>query len=347
MNTINQMPSSCGKDKIVLGIETSCDETAAAVVKNGREVISNIISSQIDVHKVFGGVVPEIASRHHLDNINIVIDEALREASLKIEDIDVIGVTKGPGLVGSLLIGVAAAKTIAYCTKKPLVGVHHIFGHICANYISHKKLMPPFMALLVSGGHTNILDVTDFLNFTILGETRDDAMGEAYDKVARVLGLGYPGGPKIDKIAKEGNREAIPFKRVYLDKDSFDFSFSGTKTGVINYLHTLSQKGEAFNVADVAASFQEAMLEVAIEKSLRACKKYNRKTLVLAGGVAANSRLREMLTLRCENEGIILYFPEIELCTDNAAMIGSGAYFRYIAGNEDDYTLDAYPNIKL
>ncbi len=332
---------------VTLGIESSCDETSAAVLLGGREVLSDVIASQIKVHQVFGGVVPEIASRHHLNNINPVIDSALKEAGITLRDVDLIGVTYGPGLVGALLIGLATAKSMAYALKKPLVGVHHIQGHISANYIEHKELEPPFLALVVSGGHTNIVNVLDYNHFEVLGRTRDDAAGEAFDKVARVLGLGYPGGPLIDKAAKEGNPHAVEFKRVFLEKDSLDFSFSGTKTGVLNYLNTQKLKGLQANVNDTAASFQLAVMEVITAKAIMAAERMNKDKIVVAGGVAANSLLRQMLKEECDRKGLALYFPSPILCTDNAAMIGCAAYYKYQSGQEDDYYLDAYPNLAL
>lgn len=336
------------KDILCLAIESSCDETAAAVVKNGRTVLSNIISSQIEIHREYGGVVPEIASRHHLDNINPVIDEALEAAGVGFEDLDFICVTNRPGLIGALLIGTASAKALAYALDIPLIGVHHIRGHICANYIAAPELEPPFTALVVSGGHSTLADVKDYTDYEILGQTRDDAAGEAFDKVARVLGLGYPGGPLLDRLAKEGNPEAIAFKRVYLEKDSYDFSFSGTKTGVLNYLNSKKQKKEEINRADVAASFQAAVVEVLVTKAVRLAKERGRDKLVLAGGVAANSCLREKLGEACAKEGIKLYAPPLILCTDNAAMIGCAGYYEYLAGAKDEkYTLDAFPTAPL
>lgn len=332
---------------ITLGIESSCDETSAAIVAEGREMLSDIIASQIKVHQVFGGVVPEIASRHHLDNINTVIDSALKEADITLKDVDIIGVTYGPGLVGALLIGLATAKSMAYALKKPLVGVHHIQGHISANYIEHKELKPPFMALVVSGGHTNIIDVTDYNRYEVLGRTRDDAAGEAFDKVARVLGLGYPGGPLIDEAAKKGNPHAVEFKRVFLEKDSLDFSFSGIKTGVLNYLNTQKLKGIEADVNDTAASFQLAVIEVIVAKAVMAAERMKKDKIVLAGGVASNSLLRKMLKEACDRKGLALYYPSPILCTDNAAMIGCAAYYKYQAGLEDDFYLDAYPNLAL
>ena len=332
---------------VTLAIESSCDETAAAVLLDGREVLSNIISSQIDIHKLYGGVVPEIASRHHLTNVNTVVDQALDAAKVTMDEVDLIGVTYGPGLVGALLIGLATAKAYALAAEKPLVGVHHIQGHICANYIQHKDLKPPFMALVISGGHTNIVEVTDYNECHVLGGTRDDAAGEAYDKVARVLGLGYPGGPQIDKLAKEGNPHAIEFKRVFLEKGSLDFSFSGIKTGVLNYMNSERQAGREPNPADVAASVQAAVLDVIVAKTVGAAVDMNKDKIVLAGGVASNSRLREMLQAECKKHGIALYYPDPILCTDNAAMIGCAAYYKYKAGGISDLDLDAVPDLPL
>lgn len=332
---------------VTLAIESSCDETAAAVMLEGRQILSNIISTQIDIHKLYGGVVPEIASRHHLNNVNAVVDQALEESGVSMDDVDMIGVTYGPGLVGALLIGLATAKAYALATGKPLIGVHHIQGHISANYIEHQELEPPFMALVVSGGHTNLVEVTDYNQCKVLGGTRDDAVGEAYDKVARVLGLGYPGGPLIDKIAKEGNPHAVEFKRVFLEKGSLDFSFSGIKTGVLNYVNSERQAGREINIADVAASFQAAVLDVIVRKTVDSAINLGKDRIVMAGGVAANSRLREMMNEECEKNNIKLYHPSPILCTDNAAMIGCAAYYKYIAGGRDDLTLDAIPNLKL
>ena len=331
----------------ILAIESSCDETAAAVVLNGREVLSNVISSQIEIHTMYGGVVPEIASRHHLDNVNPVVDQAMAEAGVTMDEIDAIGVTCGPGLVGALLIGLATAKAYALAANKPLIGVNHIQGHICANYIAHPDLEPPFMALVISGGHTNIVDVTDYHTCRVLGGTRDDAAGEAFDKVARVLGLGYPGGPKIDRIARTGNPDAVEFKRVYLEKGSLDFSFSGIKTGVLNYINAEKQAGREINVADVAAGFQEAVLEVVVDKTVGAALDRGEKRIVVAGGVAANSRLRQMLENACKKNGLGLFCPPPELCTDNAAMIGCAAYYQYMAGDLAGLDLDAEPNLDL
>jgi N6-L-threonylcarbamoyladenine synthase len=333
--------------RITLGIETSCDETSIAVLKDGREVLSNVISSQIDIHKLYGGVVPEIASRHHLENINPVLEQALEQAGIGLEDVDLIAVTCGPGLVGALLIGVATAKALALATGKPLVGVHHIKGHISANYIESRDLKPPFMSLVVSGGHTSIIDVKGYNEFEVLGSTRDDAVGEAYDKVARVLGLPYPGGPEIDRAAKEGDPAAVEFKRVYLEKDSLDFSFSGTKTGVLNYVNSEKQKGNEINVPDVAAGFQQSVLDVIVEKTVDAAVRKKEDKIVVAGGVAANSRLREMLKEACEKNGLELYIPSPELCTDNGAMIACAAYYQFLEKGADDLGLDASANLEL
>ena len=330
-----------------MGIETSCDETAIAILADGRTVLSNVISSQIDIFKNYGGVVPEIASRHHLENINGVLDQSLEEAGVTLDDIDLIGVTHGPGLVGALLMGVSTAKALAFAKDIPLVGAHHLMSHISANFIEYPELEPPFMALITSGGHTEIVKVSEYNKCEILGGTRDDAVGEAYDKVARVLGLGYPGGPKIDKIAKEGNPEAIHFKRVYLEKDSYDFSFSGLKTAVLNYINTEKQAGREINRADVAASFQEAVMDVITEKAVEAVKASDMKKLALAGGVAANSRLREKLADLCEKEGIQLYRPHPALCTDNGAMVACAAYYKYKNGETDGLDLDASPSLPL
>ncbi len=335
------------EDMIVLGIETSCDETAAAVVRNGREVLSNVISSQIPLHTIYGGVVPEIASRKHVEKINPVIKEALSQANLTLEDIDIIGVTYGPGLVGALLVGVAEAKAISYVAKKPLVGVHHIEGHISANYIQHPELEPPFLCLIVSGGHSHIVKVKDYADFDIIGKTRDDAAGEAFDKIARSIGLGYPGGPKIDALAKEGNKHAIEFPRASIEGAPYDFSFSGLKSSVLNYLNSAEMKGESINKADVAASFQEAVVEVLVNKTILAARDYGMDKIALAGGVASNSALRASMKEACEKNNIQLYYPSPILCTDNAAMIASAAYYDYLKGIRSGLDLNAVPNLRL
>lgn len=335
------------KDVLILAIESSCDETAAAVVKNGREVLSNIISSQIEIHKLYGGVVPEIASRKHIEKINQVIEEALEEANVTLDDIDAIGVTYGPGLVGALLVGVAAAKAIAYAKKIPLVGVHHIEGHISANYIENKELEPPFACLVVSGGHTHLVRVKDYGEYEILGRTRDDAAGEAFDKVARAIGLGYPGGPKIEKLAKEGNPDAIAFPRAHIADSQYDFSFSGVKSAVLNYINGCEMRKEEYNCADIAASFQKAVTDVLTENAMRAGEEFGMDKFAIAGGVASNGTLRNAMKEACENKGVKFYHPSPIYCTDNAAMIGVAAYYEYIRGTRHSWDLNAVPNLKL
>ena len=333
--------------KIILAIESSCDETSAAVVVNGREVLSNIIASQIDTHKKFGGVVPEVASRMHIEVINAVVEDAIEKAGITLEDVDGIAVTYGPGLVGALLVGLQYAKGLAYSLNKPLIGVNHIEGHICANFIEHKDLKPPFVCLVVSGGHTFIVHVKDYGKFEVLGETRDDAAGEAFDKVARAVGLGYPGGPKIDKLSKEGNGKAIKFPRANFHDDTLDFSFSGLKSSVLNYLNKMKMTGEEINEADVAASFQEAVIDVLTGNVLETCKRRKLDKIAIAGGVASNSGLRERMINEAGKRGIKVLFPSPILCTDNAAMIGSAGYFELIRGNTSDMNLNAKPNLKL
>ena len=335
------------KDIYILAIESSCDETAAAVVKNGREVLSNIISSQIELHKLYGGVVPEIASRKHIEKINPVIREALSEANMKLEDMDAIGVTYGPGLVGALLVGVAAAKALSYAKHIPLIGVHHIKGHISANYIENKDLEPPFLGMVVSGGHTHLVMVKDYGKYEILGKTRDDAAGEAFDKVARAIGLGYPGGPKIDKLAKEGNPKAVQFPRAHVADAPLDFSFSGLKSSVLNYINSCEMKHEEICRADVAASFQAAVVDAIVSHTIEAAKTYGMDKVALAGGVASNSALRQAMKERCEAEGLRFYYPSPILCTDNAAMIGCAAYYEYLAGTRHGLDLNAVPNLKI
>jgi N6-L-threonylcarbamoyladenine synthase len=334
-------------DVLILGIESSCDETAASVVKNGRHVLSNVVLSQIDIHKRFGGVVPEVASRKHVEAISQVIDEALKLSKVKIEDLDAIGSTYGPGLVGALLIGLSAAKGLAYGAGKPFVAVNHIEGHICANFIEHKQLEPPFVGLVVSGGHTHLVNVLDYGKYEILGKTLDDAAGEAFDKISRALGFGYPGGPLIDKEAMLGNPEAIHFPRAYLKKGSLDFSFSGLKSAVLNYLNACKMKDIEINRADVAASFQEAVVEVLVEKSIMALSQQKSNRLVVSGGVAANSRLRALLKEKSDELGFEYFFPPMSLCTDNAAMVASAAYFDFKAGNIADLYANAVPNLVL
>ena len=334
-------------NNITLAIETSCDETSVAVVKNGREVLSNVILSQIKTHQKFGGVVPEIASREHLEAINYVIKQGLYEANLDFDQIDTIAVTKGPGLIGALLVGISAAKGMSMALKKPLVGVNHMQGHICANYLAHKDLEPPFISLVVSGGHTYLVDVIDYNNYEVIGRTKDDAAGESFDKVSRALGLGYPGGPQIQKAAELGNPEAINFPRVMLEKDSYDFSFSGLKTAVLNYLNTEKMASREINPNDVAASFQQAVLDVLVEKSIRLVQEKSRDKLVLSGGVAANKPLRDLLESKCKEIGVEMYYPPLDLCTDNAAMIGSAGYFTYINNGAETLDMDVFPNLGL
>ena len=335
------------KDTLILAIESSCDETAASVVKNGRCVLSNIISSQIAIHTLYGGVVPEIASRKHIEKINQVVEAALKEADVTLDDIDAIGVTYGPGLVGALLVGGAEAKAIAYAKKKPLVGVHHIEGHVSANYIEHPDLEPPFLCEIISGGHTHLVIVKDYGSFEILGRTRDDAAGEAFDKVARAIGLGYPGGPKIDKLAKEGNPHAIDFPRAHMEDAPYDFSFSGVKSAVLNHLNKCRMTGETIVEADIAASFQQAVVDVLVDNAIRAAKDYHMDRLAIAGGVASNGALRAAMEAACEKEGIRFYRPSPIFCTDNAAMIGVAAYYEYQKGTRHGWDLNAVPNLKL
>ncbi|MGN0250905.1 MAG: tRNA (adenosine(37)-N6)-threonylcarbamoyltransferase complex transferase subunit TsaD [Oliverpabstia sp.] len=335
------------KDVLILAIESSCDETAASVVKNGRTILSNVISSQIELHKLYGGVVPEIASRKHIEKINQVIEEALDQAGVTLDDLDAIGVTYGPGLVGALLVGVAEAKAISYAKKLPLVGVHHIEGHVSANYIEHPDLEPPFMCLIVSGGHTHLVIVKDYGEFEILGRTRDDAAGEAFDKVARAIGLGYPGGPKIDKLSKEGNADAIVFPKAKLENGPYDFSFSGVKSAVLNHINRSKMQGESICEADIAASFQKAVVDTLTEKAVRAAKEYKMDKLAIAGGVASNGSLRRAMQEACEQQGIQFYYPSPIFCTDNAAMIGVAAYYEYQKGVRHGLDLNAVPNLKL
>lgn len=334
-------------DIYILAVESSCDETSAAVVRNGREVLSNIIASQIDIHKIYGGVVPEIASRKHIECINPVIEGALCEAEVRLSDIDAICVTYGPGLIGSLLVGVSAAKAIAYAENKPLVGVHHIGGHISANYICHKELEPPFMCLVVSGGHTNIVEVKGYGKYNIIGRTRDDAAGEAFDKVARTLGLGYPGGSKIDALSREGDKNKIIFPRGHIEGFPYDFSFSGIKSAVLNYVNGCNMKGEEYNKADVAASFQNAVVDVLVSHTISAAREYGYNKIAMAGGVACNTALREEMEIACKASGYTLYYPDPVLCTDNAAMIGAAGYYEYMNGVRHGYDLNPTANLKF
>lgn len=335
------------KDIYILAIESSCDETAAAVVKNGREVLSNVISTQIVLHTLYGGVVPEIASRKHIEKINPVIETALEEAGMPLERMDAIAVTYGPGLVGALLVGVSAAKAISFATGIPLVGVHHIEGHISANYIEHRELEPPYVCLVVSGGHSHLVVVKDYGEYEVIGQTRDDAAGEAFDKVARAIGLGYPGGPKIDKVSREGDPDAIVFPRAKLADSAYDFSFSGLKSAVLNYLNGCKMRGETICQADVAASFQKAVVDVLVEHSMHAVQGYGYDRFAIAGGVASNSALRESMARACEENNIRFYYPSPVYCTDNAAMIGVAGYYEYMRGVRSGLDLNAVPDLRL
>ncbi len=331
---------------IILAIESSCDETSVAISSQGRKILSNVISTQIDIHKLYGGVVPEIASRKHTEAIDAVLEKSLEESGLSLDDIDAVAVTAGPGLVGALLVGVSYAKGLAYALKKPLVPVHHIEGHICANYIAHKDLEPPFVCLVASGGHSHIVYVKDYGEFEIMGRTRDDAAGEAFDKIARVLGLGYPGGPLIEKTAEKGNAEALKFPQVQF-KDSLDFSFSGVKTSVMNYIHRAEQKNEPVCKEDVAASFQKAVVNILVKNTVKAAIFRKTDKICLAGGVAANTALRKNLDAESKKYKISTYYPPLVLCTDNAAMIACGGYYEYKKGIRGDLSLNAYPSLKL
>lgn len=335
------------KDVYILAIESSCDETAAAVVKNGRTVLSNIISSQVPLHTLYGGVVPEIASRKHIEAINQVIEKALEEANQKLDQITAIAVTYGPGLVGALLVGVAEAKAMAFAAKKPLIGVHHIEGHISANFIEHQELEPPFVCLIVSGGHTHLVIVKDYGEFEIIGRTRDDAAGEAFDKVARAVGLGYPGGPKIDKAAKEGNPHAVEFPRGKVEGSPYDFSFSGLKSCVLNYINHARMTGEEIYVPDLAASFQNSVVDSLVSRTVAAAKEFGYQKVALAGGVASNTALRAGMETACKKQGLSLFYPSPVFCTDNAAMIGAAGYYEWLKGNIKGWDLNAVPNLKL
>ncbi len=328
------------KDILTLGIESSCDETSVSVVKNGREILSNIIDTQIPIHEKYGGVVPEIASRNHIEAISRVTKKALEEANVKFDDIDAITPTYGPGLVGALLVGLSYAKALSFAINKPLVGVNHIQGHIAANYITYPELKPPFLCVMTSGGNTQLVHVKNYTEFEVLGKTRDDAIGEAFDKVARVVGLGYPGGPKVDKLAKEGNPNAIELPKTHFD--NLDFSFSGIKTAVINLHH----KNPDINKADLCASFEKTVTEILLENAEKALKQTGLKTIALAGGVSANSYIRNEF-LKLENQGIKVYMPDLKLCTDNAAMIASAGYYNFIEGKRNSLDLNAIPNLKL
>ena len=335
------------EDIYILAVESSCDETAASVVRNGREVLSNIIYSQIDLHTLYGGVVPEIASRKHIEKVNQVIEKALSDAGITLEEVTAVAVTYGPGLVGALLVGVSAAKAIAFAADKPLFGVHHIEGHISANFIENKELEPPFICLVVSGGHSHLVVVKDYGEYEIIGRTRDDAAGEAFDKVARAIGLGYPGGPKIDKVSKEGNPDAIVFPRAKVDGSTYDFSFSGLKSAVLNYLNSCEMKGIEVNQADVAASFQKAVIDVLVGHSMEAVSQYQLNKFAIAGGVASNTSLRAAFEKACREKGLEFYHPSPVYCTDNAAMIGVAGYYEYCKGTRHGWDLNAVPNLKL
>ena len=330
-----------------MAIESSCDETAAAVVADGRKILSNVISSQIDIHTLYGGVVPEIASRKHTERINRVVGKALSDAGVSLNEIDAIAVTYGPGLVGALLVGVSFAKGLAFAANKPLIGVHHIEGHICANFLQFKDLEPPFPCLIVSGGHTTLARVKDYGEYEILGRSCDDSAGEAFDKVARAIGLGYPGGPKIDALSDEGDPDAIPFPRAKVDGSDYDFSFSGLKSAVLNYLNSCALKKQEVNTADVAASFQKAVVDVLVEHSMLALDKGGEKRFAIAGGVAANRHLRAAFEKACDTKGVEFYCPDFILCTDNAAMIGAAAYYEYIKGVRHGLDLNAVPALRL
>ena len=335
------------KDVYILGIESSCDETAAAVVKNGREVLSNIISSQIVIHRKFGGVVPEIASRKHIENIMPVIDEALQQANVTLDDIDAIAVTYGPGIVGALLVGLSAAKSLAWATDKPLIGVNHLEGHVFANFLTDPELEPPFMALVVSGGHTALLKVTGYNSFEMLGQTRDDAAGEAFDKIARVLGLPYPGGRPMQELAEGGDDTMYPLPRAKLAGNDLDMSFSGLKTAAVNLIHNAEQKGVELDRSSLAASVAAAISDELVPRAIEAARRYGHKTMIAAGGVAANKRIRADLERACEENGIRLFLPPLKLCGDNGAMIGAQAYYEYLAGTAADMSLNAYANLEI
>ncbi len=344
---MNETMTSSQKDTIILAIESSCDETAVAIIKNGHEILSNVVSTQIEIHRRYGGVVPEIASRKHLELMNAVVQEALDQAHMTLDDVTHIAVTYGPGLVGALLVGVATAKALAFAAGKPLIGVHHIEGHICANFLMKQDFHFPLICLVVSGGHTNIIKITDHGQYLLLGQTKDDAAGEAYDKIARAIGLPYPGGPHIEQLAKVGNAAAIELPRAWMGDDSYDFSFSGLKSAVLNYLNKAKMKGEEIIPADVAASFQQAVLDVLVQKTVRAAVENGVDTILLAGGVAANGTLREQLQQAAIAHNIQVHYPPVNFCTDNAAMIGAAAHYKAIKGDYADLTLNAVPNLSF
>lgn len=332
------------KDILILGIETSCDETAAAIVKNGREILSNVINSQINIHSHFGGVVPEVASRKHIENISLVVDSAFRDSGLTYSDIDAVAVTNRPGLIGALLVGLSFAKSFAYALDRPLLAVNHLEGHIYANFLEHSEISFPAICLVVSGGHTSLLYMSSIGEYELIGQTRDDAAGEAFDKVARFLGLGYPGGPAIQKAAEMGEPGKVILPRVYLDRNDYEFSFSGLKTASMNEWNKLKRK-EMANVNDLAAEFQVALVEVLVEKTIQAAVKYKANSILMAGGVAANQELRNMMKYRGQEIGLSVHYPSLQLCTDNAAMIAGNAYIGFIKGNFAPLNVNAYPGL--
>ena len=337
-----------GQEKeIIMAVETSCDETAVAILAEGKDLLTNIVSSQIKIHQQYGGVVPEIASRKHLEQVNGLISLALQEAKLDFSQLSALAVTYGPGLVGALLVGVSTVKALAYSLKLPLISVNHIEGHIYANWLMQKQIEFPLVGLIVSGGHTALVEMRGHGDYVLLGQTQDDAAGEAYDKVARAMGLSYPGGPLLDILAREGNRNAVKLPRAWLGEHSFDFSFSGLKTAVLNYLNRAAQRGEKVDQADLAASFQASVVDVLVEKTIQAAKQKGLKSVLMAGGVSANSSLREEMQLRCQQEGLKLYYPSLEFCTDNAAMIACAAHYRYLKGESADWHLNAVPQLRL
>ena len=344
---MTEVITAAEQDTIILAIESSCDETAVAIIKNGHEILANVVSTQIEIHRRYGGVVPEIASRKHLELINAVVQEALDQANMVLDDVTHIAVTYGPGLVGALLVGVATAKALAFASGKPLIGVHHIEGHICANFLVKQDFQFPLVCLVVSGGHTNIIKITDHGQYLLLGQTKDDAAGEAYDKIARAIGLPYPGGPHIEQLSREGDANAIEFPRAWMGDDSYDFSFSGLKSAVLNYINKAKMKGEEINPADVAASFQQAVLDVLVQKTVRAAVENGVSNILLAGGVAANGTLRDQLQTAANAHNIQVHYPPVHFCTDNAAMIGAAAHYKAVKGDYADLTLNAVPNLSF